>query len=108
MGLKYVLYDNGDKDDNNYYIMANKYEEKLGFFIIKIHENTPEECKYLIKWKNKLDMDDSSCYFLKDPETGFKELICGFKLIYINTFNIFNFDITKDDEESVMFHHESF
>ena len=88
--------------------MANKYEEKLGLFIIKIHEDTPEECIFLIRWKSKLDINDTICYFLKDQVTGFKELICGFKAIYINTFNIINFDLTKEDEESMLFHHESF
>lgn len=108
MSIKYILYDEGNKDDKFYYIMSNKFHEKLGLFIIKIHEDAPETCNFLIRWKNKLDMDDSFCYFLKDQETGLRELIVGFKLIYINTFNIINFDITRDDIESILFHHESF
>jgi hypothetical protein len=39
MNVKSIVY---DEDDNDYYIMCNKYEEKLGFFVLKINAFRPE------------------------------------------------------------------
>jgi len=51
-----------DYDDNVFYILTNKYEEKLGFFVLKIKENNPfnSDSSFLIKWKNKLDIGDTN------------------------------------------------
>ena len=49
-----------DSDEKRFYIVCNKYEEKLGFFIFIVDENdpAPEEPQFLVKWKNKLDIGD--------------------------------------------------
>jgi len=39
MDIKSIIYDEVDKD---YYIIANKFEEKLGFFVVKIDPNKPD------------------------------------------------------------------
>jgi len=88
--------------------MCNKFNDKLGFFVFKIHETDPTNCTYLVRWKNKLDISDSCMYVLRDENTGYKELIIGFKIIYINTYNLFCMDITVDNRESIIFRHESF
>lgn len=38
--IKQIVY---DEEDSLFYILANKYEEKLGFFVIKINEHNPVE-----------------------------------------------------------------
>lgn len=58
-----VIYDSVDRD---FYIMANKYDEKLGFFILKVNIDKPMKGIFLIKWKNKLDIGDTSMHILRN------------------------------------------
>lgn len=113
--IKQIVY---DEEDNVFYILANKYEEKLGFFIIKINEHNPlKDSQFIIKWKNKLDINDSNIFVLRNQKSGIKELIISFKTIYINTYNIMAMDIsrptsgdanTSKEINSLIFRHESF
>ena len=57
----------------------------------------PSDFKFLIKWKNKLDIGDATIYILKSKE-NFKELILSFKTIFVNIYNIFVMDITGNYE----------
>ena len=57
---------------------------------------------------NKLDIDDTTIDFLRDPEHGIKEMILAFKMIYINVYNVIIFDITADDNSVMSTRHESF
>lgn len=45
-------------DDENFYLVANKKEHKMGFFLYKISQKNPKDCKELIGWYNKLAMGD--------------------------------------------------
>jgi hypothetical protein len=93
-----------------FYILSNKYEEKLGFFVLKVNEQDPYNSKFLIKWKNKLDIGDASIYVLRN-ETGkenIKEIIISYKTIFINTYNIVVMDITSESTQNMIFRHESF
>jgi hypothetical protein len=99
-----------DDDDNVFYILTNKYEEKLGFFVLKIKEGNPYnyDNSFLIKWKNKLDIGDTNIQVLRNYDKGIKEIIISFKTININTFNLMVMDISKDTNKSIIFRHESF
>lgn len=55
-----------DAEEQYYYVCANKFEEKLGFFIIKISEIDPSEYYFLIRWKNKLNIGDPNMFILKN------------------------------------------
>jgi hypothetical protein len=55
--IKEIIYDH---EDHVFYFLANKYREKLGFFLIRMSENDPGDFKFLTKWKNKLDLGDAS------------------------------------------------
>lgn len=102
--IKEVIYDAEEKD---YYILSNKYEEKLGFFVLKMNEENSENSKFLMKWKNKLDIADTNIYVLRNKE-GLKELIVSYKTIFINTYNVIVMDISIEDEQLMVFRHESF
>jgi len=91
-----------------YYILTNKYEEKLGFFVFKMLENDPMKSKFLIKWRNKLDIGDPNIYVLRNIQKGLKELIISYKSIFINTYNVIVMDISVEDEQTLIFRHESF
>lgn len=42
-----------DEEDHVFYILANKFDEKLGFFVIRMDEHNPDkEFKFLTKYKN--------------------------------------------------------
>jgi hypothetical protein len=65
-------------DDHYFYILANKKEGKLGFYLYKLDFNKPfsgkdkKESGYLIRWNNKLDIADVDVALMdeKDKETG--------------------------------------
>jgi hypothetical protein len=65
--IKEVIY---DPEESNYYILSNKFEEKLGFFVIRISEKDPTKSSFLIKWKNKLDIGDPNIYVLRNQNKG--------------------------------------
>lgn len=85
-----------DEEDGVFYILANKFDEKLGFFIIKMKDEDPNEHRFLTKWKNKLDIGDSSLFVMRNKQKGYKELIISYKTIFINTYNVTLMDISTD------------
>lgn len=100
-----------DEEDEVFYILANKYDQKLGFFIIRMKDQDPSDFKFLTKWKNKLDIGDSNLFVMRnDAGKGkkYKELIVSYKTIYINTYNVTVMDISADLNEATLFRHESF
>ena len=103
--IKSLTYDPVEQD---YYIMCNKFQEKLGFFVLRINAKDTDNFEFLIKWKNKLDINDTSMFICRNEQSGYKELVTGFKSIYINCYNLFCIDISQPDIESILFRHESF
>jgi hypothetical protein len=97
-------------DDHYFYILANKKDGKLGFYLYKLDFNKPysdkgkKESDYLIRWNNKLDIADADVALMeeKDKETGLsipgmRYIVCSYKMIGINTYNIFVIDIESED-----------
>lgn len=97
-------------DDHYFYILANKKEGKLGFYLYKLDFNKPysdkgkKESDYLIRWNNKLDIADVDVALMdeKDKETGLnipgmRYIVCSYKMIGINTYNIFVIDIESEE-----------
>ena len=85
-----------DHEDRCFYILANKYQEKLGFFVLRMYEDDPTKSKFLIKFKNKLDIGDATITILRNEKTKIKEIVIGFKTIFLNTFSTFAMDITTE------------
>lgn len=54
--FKNVCYDSEDK---LFYIAVNKFEEKLGVFLIKFEEQNPLNYSFFLKYKNKLDISNA-------------------------------------------------
>ena len=84
-----------DEEDQMYYMLANKYDGKLGQFVVRFDEDDPKKFQFLLRVKNKLDIGDSSIYVHRNPQKKTKELIIGFKTIYLNTYTILVFDISN-------------
>ena len=96
-----------DEEDHVFYILANKFDEKLGFFVIRMNEHNPDRgFKFLTKYKNKLDISDCDIFVMRNK--GQKELIISYKTIYINTYNVIIMDISSEVGQSTIARHESF
>lgn len=106
--IKEVKY---DKDENAFFILANKMQGKLGFFVIRMFASDPDNYKFLVRWKNKLDIGDTNIEIVRNKANGFKELCISYKTIFINTFNIMLLDMKQDpkySKNSILYRHESF
>ena len=85
-----------DEEDKKFYLLFNKYQEKLGLYLMQIDELIPEkDYKFIIKWTNKLDIADAKCVILENKAYGYKELIISFKTIYVNTYTVQILDISN-------------
>jgi hypothetical protein len=60
--IKEIIY---DEEDKLFYFLSNKFDEKLGFFVFSIAENDPLDCRFFIKYKNKLDIGDADIFILR-------------------------------------------
>ena len=105
--IKQVIY---DLEDQNFYILANKFENSHGFYIVKFNEEDPNDFKYIMKVKNNLDIGDANIFVLRNEELLYKEIVVSYKTIHINTYMILIIDISNVNQEMqrVNFRHESF
>ena len=85
-----------DHEDGVFYLLANKYEDKLGLFMIRLQETNPYNHNFFIKWKNKLDIADADIAVVRNEEKKLKELVVSYKTIFINTYNVKVVDISGD------------
>jgi len=100
-----------DTDTKEFYFLCNKKDGKVGFYLIKFNEDDPSKYSYLTMWNHKLDIGDVNMQILreKDNPDGCKELLIGYKTIYINTYNLVVIDLAGDeDKRATLFRHESF
>ena len=84
-----------DEEDRCFYLLANKFDEKLGIFLVKFDENDPNKFQFFFKWKNKLDIADADIAVIRNEQTKTKELLVSYKTIYINTYNVKVVDISR-------------
>jgi len=83
-----------DHEDRVFYLLANKFEEKLGLFMIRFSEVDPREHQFFMKWKNKLDIADADVAVMRNQQKKYKELVVSYKTIFINTYNVQVIDIS--------------
>lgn len=80
--------------DDNFYVLANKYKRKLGFYMLHFNLNDPSDTHFYISWNSKLDIGDADMYPLHEMDGTVKKeyiLVC-YKMIGVNTYNVFVFD----------------
>ena len=100
--FKSLIYDEG-----YFYLIANKRDNKLGFYLLKIREfepfgkngrlNSPgdKEEMFMINWQNKLDIGDVNIEVRQDCQWNEyekrdivqRELVVCYKSIYINVYS---------------------
>ena len=93
------------------YLLCNRRHGKVGFFLIKFTSYAPKKFKFMIMINNNLDIGDVNMAILRgiDSTGSFKELVCGYKTIYIGVYNLDLFDMTGEEEKrATLLRHESF
>jgi hypothetical protein len=83
--IKEIIYDDEEK---LFYMLANKYKDKLGIFMVRFRESNPKYHRFILRWKNKLDIADADVNIVRNKKKKFKELVISFKTIFINTYNV--------------------
>ena len=101
-----------DAEDNQIYIIANKLNGELGFFILRLEGKDPYQKKgvnqFIVKWPRKLDIDDCHINILKDSKRGYKEVVVSYKTIFVNIYTILVLDLNHKSGQPLMYRHESF
>ena len=85
--IKCVIY---DEESENFYLMCNKKEETLGFFLIKFSRSDPKNFLFITMVRHNLDIDNVNMFISRGKRNGeiFKELIIGYKTIFINIYTV--------------------
>lgn len=90
----------GDK----FYLLANKLDEKLGYYLLEINTNYAADKDYVfvIKWVNKLNIGNADLDVVRhvkvdddNNETVRSEIIISFKTIYENTYTVLVLDLSS-------------
>jgi hypothetical protein len=55
-----------DSEAACFYLLANKYQEKSGVFLIKFHELNPKKFNFFLKYKTKLDIADADIAVIRN------------------------------------------
>lgn len=103
------------EDDSQFFVLANKKEQKLGYYLFIVRLDDPEakkrpkgKAEYLIAWENKLDIGNCDVAMLVETDADKKRresVVVSYKCIGINTFNVFVFDL---ETKLIRYWHESF
>jgi hypothetical protein len=106
-----------DPEEDMIYMVCNKRHGKLGMFLIKFFQYDPDDHEFILSrtaGNNGLDIDSVSLTIIQGVDEkskrNYKEIIIGYKTIYINTFCVEINDITclEHDETITSLNHESF
>jgi hypothetical protein len=102
--IKEIIY---DQEDRVVYLLANKYQERLGVFIVKFNELDPSDYNFFMKYKNKLDISDADIAVLRCQDSCLKELVISYKTIHSNVYTVQVCDISRPTPWP-LYKHESF
>jgi len=82
---------------NHFYVLANKKDSRLGYFLFQIDINRPhDKAVFFVNWSNKLDIGNCDIQIMKETmRDGSTEenIVVSYKSIGINTYNVFVIDI---------------
>ena len=84
-----------ESETREFYILCNREGTELGFYVLKFSEKDIKQSKFLIKFQNKLDIGDVEM-FINYRTKKSREMIVGYKTIFINIYTIVIMDITTD------------
>ena len=96
------------EEDKQFYIVCNQMNSELGFYLIKFDEQNPQNHKILTALVTRLELDNVSLFISQGSHKNgeiFKELVIGYKTMFINTYNTIIQDLT---DGTILFKHEAF
>jgi hypothetical protein len=87
-----------DIEEEEFYVLCNERNGESGFFLIKFEDRQPKNFVYLTMWRNNLEIGDANMFISRGTNQigPYKELICGFKTISINTYTTMVIDLSQD------------
>ena len=91
-----------DQEDESFYVLSNREGDSIGIFLIKFYVSTPGKFKFITMWRHLLEVGDATLKISKGVDSHqhrYKELIVGFKTIYINTYTIIVIELSKDTKQ---------
>jgi hypothetical protein len=97
--------------DKKFYVLANKYQRKLGYFLleldIRLADAGPEKVRYVIKWENKLEIDDARLYSIQSKTAGesSRDLVVSYKSIHVNSYTVLIINI---DSGRIKYRHDNY
>lgn len=101
-----------DDEEGHFYIVINKIDYKVGYFMIQFEHNDPQNFINSTMHNAKLLVGDVSFSILrgKDHISGkyYKELVIGYKSVHINTYVVQIVDLSQIEDNKTQFKHESF
>ena len=97
-----------DTEGDDFFILCNKHMGKFGFFLVKFDSQEFENLKFMMKYENKLEIDDCYLYILNDAKAGLRELVLSYKTIFMNIHTILSMDLNTEKDCTIIFMHESF
>ena len=110
--IRFVLH---DKEDKLFYVICNRKNGVIGFFLFSFSEDNPHNFTYLTMWRHQLDIDDANMAISRGSDNrggyknAFKELIISYKTIYINTFTVVVKDLSDNSGSiGILAKHECF
>jgi len=105
--IKSILY---DEEDEEFYLLANRSGGIIGFYLMKFPVNDPLKLQNLTMWKHNLDIDDANMFIATgiNDKKPYRELIVGYKTIFINTYTIVCKDLSDSAAAAVLYKHEAF
>ena len=90
-----------DYEDDCFYILSNKEGESIGIFLTKFYASEPGKYRFITMWRHLLEVSDAYMEISKGIDSHgawYKELIVGFKTIFINTYTIIVQELSKKCE----------
>ena len=102
--IKNVKYESKTGD---FYLLCNRNQIHLGFYVLRFNAEDVYKYKFLINFKNKLDIGDVEMS-INYRDDGSREVVIGYKSIYINVYTINILEISTDSQQTMIFSHEAF
>lgn len=70
-------------------MLVNKHKGQLGLFLIQMDETNPVMMyQFFLKYNNKLSVGNASISIIRNPKKNTKELLVGYKTIFMNTYTV--------------------
>ena len=94
-----------DEEEGNFYMLVNKHKGMLGLFLIQMDEANPGTMyQFFLKYNSKLNVGDASISIIRNPKKNTKELLVGYKTIFMNTYTVHVINISQADKFTIFQH----